>query len=232
MDAKALAALLTGREYRHEITRAEMADAKAAGLVVAFGASDDLLEFRGAIDDEVGCYDGGTAIVDRKGVLPDFDDIDRDDKDEMREYFKREGGGAKVDAKWEGEPGYSWIITTSIPHETFEIEDDGEKYCRGIVFALADLPAPRAQPVMSTAASEIKTYTFDEFVQYGRDNGGNIVNGMPWSFSFHGHPVTHENDRCYLISHSAGQQRFTPDEVLAVDSDGSITALRADPVQL
>lgn len=139
MNAKELAMLLTGREYRNEITRGEQADAKAAGLVVAFGASDDLLEFRGAIDDEVGCYDG-TAIVDRKGVLADFEDIDRDDKEEMREYFKREDGGVKVEAKWEGEPGYSWIITTTIPHETFEIEDDGEKYCRGIVFALVDLP--------------------------------------------------------------------------------------------
>jgi hypothetical protein len=65
MDAKALAALLTGREYRQEITRAEEADAKAAGLVVAFGASDDLLEFRGAIDDEVGCYDGPEAPIAR-----------------------------------------------------------------------------------------------------------------------------------------------------------------------
>jgi hypothetical protein len=141
MDAKALAALLTGREYRQEITRAEEADAKAAGLVVAFGASDDLLEFRGAVHDEVGAWGGCTATVDCKGILPDFDDIDRDDKDEMRDYFKRENGGTEIVARWEGEPDYSWIITTTIPHETFEIEDDGEKYCRGIVFALADLPA-------------------------------------------------------------------------------------------
>lgn len=42
-------------------------------------------------------------------------------------------------------------------------------------------------------------YTFDEFVQYGKDNGGNIVNGMPWHFTFHGFPVTHENDNHYLI---------------------------------
>lgn len=31
--------------------------------------------------------------------------------------------------------------------------------------------------------------TFDEFVQYGRDNGANIVGGMPWSFTYNGHPV-------------------------------------------
>lgn len=140
MNAKELAMLLTGREYGQEIDRTEEHQAKAAGLVVAFGASDDLLEFRGAIYDEVGCYGGGTATVDQKGVLPDFEDIDRDDKDEMRDYFKRESGGAVIRAVWEGEPGYSWVINADVPHETFEIVEDGEPYCRGIVFALADLP--------------------------------------------------------------------------------------------
>lgn len=141
MNAAKLAAQLTGREYGREINREEEAQAKSAGLVAAFGASDDLLEFRGAIHDEVGCYGGGTATVDRKGVLPHFEDIDRDDKDEMRDFFKREGEGVKVDACWEGEPGYSWIIRTSIPHQTFEIVEDGEPYCRGVVFAVADLPS-------------------------------------------------------------------------------------------
>ena len=140
MNAKELAMLLTGREYGQEIDRTDEHQAKAAGLVVAFGASDDLLEFRGAIYDEVGCYGGGTATVDQKGLLPDFEDIDRDDKDEMRDYFKRENSGAVIRAAWEGEPGYSWIISTDVPHETFEIVEDGEPYCRGIVFALADLP--------------------------------------------------------------------------------------------
>jgi hypothetical protein len=33
---------------------------------------------------------------------------------------------------------------------------------------------------------------------------------MPWSFSFQGHPVTHENERCYLIMGKPGQDlRFT-----------------------
>lgn len=140
MDAKLLAAMLTGREYGSEITRAEEAEAKAAGLVIAFGASDDLLELRGAIHDEAGAYDGGKVRVDRAGIIPNFEDIDRDDKEELRRYFKRENGGSEIEAAWEGEPGYSWIIKTSVPHETFEIVEDGEPYCRGIVFAHADLP--------------------------------------------------------------------------------------------
>lgn len=141
MNAKELAMLLTGCEYRQEIDRTEEHQAKAAGLVVAFGASDDLLELRGAVHDETGAWGGCRVRVDRAGLIPDFENVDRDDEDELRRYFKREGGGIEVEAAWEGEPGYSWIIKTAVPHETFEIVDDGESYCRGIVFSLADIPA-------------------------------------------------------------------------------------------
>lgn len=140
MNAQELADRINGREYRNEMTHFEESEAKAAGLVVVFGASDDLMEFRGAISDEVGCYDGGKAIVDRIGVVPDFEDIDRDDKEELREYFKREDRGATIAAAW-GVDDYSWVISTDLPHVTFRIEDDGEQYCRGIVFSINDLPA-------------------------------------------------------------------------------------------
>lgn len=141
MNAKELAALLTGREYRSEITKEEAAQAKAAGLVVVYGASDDLMEFEGAIRDEVGCYGGGSAKVDRAGIIPSFESVDKDSEADLRDFFKRENGGATIDAVWAGEAGYSWIIRTELPHETFEIVEDGAPYCRGIVFALADIPA-------------------------------------------------------------------------------------------
>ncbi len=57
MNAKQLAAQLNGREYGSEITKEEEAAAKKAGLVVVYGASDDLVELRGAIEEEVGAYD-------------------------------------------------------------------------------------------------------------------------------------------------------------------------------
>jgi hypothetical protein len=47
--------------------------------------------------------------------------------------------------------------------------------------------------------------TFDELVQHGIAQGGNVVNGMPWSFDWAGFPVTHENDNCYLISPGNGR---------------------------
>jgi hypothetical protein len=36
----------------------------------------------------------------------------------------------------------------------------------------------------------IEAITFEEFIEYGKNNGGNIVNGFPWSFKYNGHPVT------------------------------------------
>ena len=55
--------LLHGREYRDEISDFEIKQAKECGLVVIFGASDDLLEFRGASSDELGAWEGIKAVV-------------------------------------------------------------------------------------------------------------------------------------------------------------------------
>lgn len=138
MKKEELAAMLNGREYRNEITREEAAEAKAAGLVVVYGASDDLMEFEGAIRDELGCYDGGTAFVDKKGLL-DRGQIDDGDDEAIADFVTRKKTARTIEALWAKEPGYSWTYKTDIPHQTFEIVEDGEPYCRGIVFALADL---------------------------------------------------------------------------------------------
>ena len=64
-----LAEYLHGREYRSELTRGLAAAAKAAGLVVIYGASDDLLVFEGAIDDEVGACRGTTVYIIANGEV-------------------------------------------------------------------------------------------------------------------------------------------------------------------
>ena len=69
---------------------------------------------------------------------------------------------------------------------------------------------------------EVEAITFDEFVEHGKENGGNIVNGMPWSFEYQGHQVTHENDRCYLIPTLEGTMCFTSDDVLITGVQGEI----------
>jgi hypothetical protein len=141
--AKEFAARLNGREYGNEITKAEEAEAKAAGLVVVFGYSDDNTELRGAIRDEVGTYDSTTFRVSRDGhVLVDWESLDKDEEAEVERYFARKRESAEIEARWSpADPECSWAYRTGIPHETFDVMEDGELYCRGIVFALADCGA-------------------------------------------------------------------------------------------
>lgn len=74
----------------------------------------------------------------------------------------------------------------------------------------------------------IDAITFDELVEYGKNNGGNIVNGMPWSFHYNGHPITHENDECYLIVTLEGIHNFTPKDVLITGVAGEIYPCKID----
>jgi len=130
MTIHEFANMLNGREYRREITTVESMQAADLGFVVVFGASDDLIEFSGAIDDEADCYDGGIIYFSQNGL---FEDCDSDCKYSMaaKELYKT------IEAIWDdGE--YSWTYKTDIPHATFEILEDGDKYCKGIVFDIKE----------------------------------------------------------------------------------------------
>lgn len=74
----------------------------------------------------------------------------------------------------------------------------------------------------------IEAITFEEFVQHGRDSGATIVNGMPWSFSYNDHPITHENDECYLIPTLEGTHNFTPADMLITGVKGEIYPCKKD----
>jgi hypothetical protein len=129
--------LLTGREYGSEMTRAEEAQAKDAGLLVIFGASDDLVELRGVVHHEIGAWE--TFRVDSEGLQLTWDTVEKDDIDACREYFRREKCGRDVKAIWWGRDSWFWTFKTEIPHAVFEILEDGDLYCRGMVFALKDV---------------------------------------------------------------------------------------------
>jgi len=75
---------------------------------------------------------------------------------------------------------------------------------------------------------EIEAITFDELVEYGKVNGGNIVNGMPWSFNYKGHPITHENDECYLIPTLEGTHEMTKKDMLFTGEQGEIYPCKLD----
>lgn len=142
MKNKEEAALaLNGSEYGNEGSEELFTEMKAAGLVAVFGTSDDLVEFRGAITDEDGAWGGATVYLTRRGLLVS----ECEEGDTCPYFLKLRTDAPSIEAKWDDGSGYSWTFETAIPHATFDVVetdgDDRELFCRGIVFALVDLPA-------------------------------------------------------------------------------------------
>ena len=75
---------------------------------------------------------------------------------------------------------------------------------------------------------EIEAITFDEFVQYGKEHTDNIVGGMPWSFDYNGHQITHECNEKYIIPTLEGDMMFTPDDMLITGVNGEIYPCKLD----
>ncbi|MCR5479808.1 MAG: hypothetical protein K6F27_08110 [Ruminococcus sp.] len=112
MTKEELAEILDERPIGHEVTKEEEKLAAENQLVVIYGASDDLCEMRGAIDDEFDCFGGGD--IDCK-ELP-----------------------GTLTAIW-GEGDADWTYETNLPHAKFRVyddDDDGSLYCVGIVIDL------------------------------------------------------------------------------------------------
>lgn len=84
------------------------------------------------------------------------------------------------------------------------------------------MPMYRKKPVI------IEAITFDDLVKHGIESGANIVDGMPWSFSYKGHPITHENDECYLIPTLEGTHNMTPNDMLITGVKGEIYPCKKD----
>lgn len=129
------AELLNGREYRSEITKQEEAEAKAEGIVIVYGASDDLVEFAGAINDEMS--EGHELAFNKEGkFMPQIDDETQnflEENDLMSVLAARHTN--RLTGNYDG----VWRFTTEIPHATFNVMEDGEIATVGIVFNLSDL---------------------------------------------------------------------------------------------
>ena len=126
MTKEQLADLLDGRQYGEEITSEEEKVAHDNGLVVIFGASDDLIEFRGILNDEIDSY-GGCFFKFNKEL-------------DIKVGDKHHGRSRSVQAIWCPTDNQSWGFATKIPHSTFKVYEDGELYCVGLVINVAELP--------------------------------------------------------------------------------------------
>lgn len=139
LTAKEFASRLNERKIHYEITRGEADVAMFNRLVVLYGASDDLMEFDGAIDEEIDCYEGTTVYLDKQGNIvhrADYEDLD----DYTPDYIIPDLTKTKyITSIWNNTGNPCWYYSTDIPHETFDIMKDGEVFCRGIVFSMDDL---------------------------------------------------------------------------------------------
>lgn len=146
MNAKELATQLDGREYPlcRNLTQEEKAQAHESGLLIVFGSSDDLVEFRGAFAEEAGVC-GGTSVY----LLPN-DLIQKPDCDceyAERYFTDQKKKAVLLKVLWcpDGEEpdckgnGPAWRYEIDIPHETFRVMADDEVYCIGIVLSVKDL---------------------------------------------------------------------------------------------
>ena len=70
----------------------------------------------------------------------------------------------------------------------------------------------------------VEAFTFDELVNAGKLAGAKLYSatGMPWSFKFRGHPITHETDDCYLIPTLEGIMKMRRGDMLIVGVKGEI----------
>jgi len=137
MTKDELAHSLHGMRYGDEIAGPLQRAAADAGLVILYGASDDLVELRGAIEDELSAGNHTQLLFTREGLFNDLACACE------CHYFKMAKNkalmqGQRVTARWCAGP-ICWTYETTIPHVTFDIVEDDEPWCRGIIFALADV---------------------------------------------------------------------------------------------
>lgn len=134
---EALAARLNGRKYGDELYDSDKQDAKESGLLIVYGAYDDLVEFDGLFTDEVGACNGVELKIDKKGVLRSWEDLSGDEED-AEDYFARKGSAKDLEAVW-GSDEACWTFKTELPHEKFTINDEGSVFCIGVVIDGKDL---------------------------------------------------------------------------------------------
>lgn len=135
MNIQEVADKLNGIQYGEEgkvLTLDFCKQLRREGIVVVRGYSDDVVEFDGAISDELGAYDH---YVNRHGLIQNECDRDR------CPYFERILKEAKhyVKPLWCEVEDYAWAYDTNISHVTFDVMEGEDKYCRGIVFRLTGL---------------------------------------------------------------------------------------------
>ena len=120
MNAKEWAEKLNNIEYPADEIWDMRKQFEEDGVVVVYGASDDLIEFEGAIQDEGDCYNDKVFYLNKEGLTTSY----------SKNYVK-------VTHPHDGTAQFEY--ETNISCEWFNVVEDGELYCKGFVFNINDL---------------------------------------------------------------------------------------------
>lgn len=133
MKAVEWASKLHGREYGGEISRSEEQQAKKDGVLIFFGYSDDNVEIRGVSNEEVSAYNGTELRVMSDGGVMEEHEC------ECKYCGYKKVPAVSVHADWCKSDQFSWTFRTDVRHWAFDIHEDGEPFCRGIVLDVEDI---------------------------------------------------------------------------------------------
>ena len=126
-----MARSISGNQYLQEISPLDRIIAKNSGLLIIYGASDDITVFDGVIMDEAGAYDG-----ENHKILSNGDIFNRDDLHDQIVSKGYRVPQTKINVTAEFAPDdveCTWRITTDVPFAPFNIFEDDDLYCIGAV---------------------------------------------------------------------------------------------------
>lgn len=122
---KEIAERLDGMQYGDRIPKDIEELAKENNIVIVYGYSDDLIELRGAIDDEIDAWGGGNVYI-HNSKLMEVCDVDCIYYQEARAKARKVTGTFKS----------HWTFDSDFEYEAFTVYEDLELQCIGMVFKL------------------------------------------------------------------------------------------------
>ena len=132
MNIEQFANSLNNRQHLEEITKEEEKFAAKNNWLVVFGYSDDNIELRGAIYEELGAWNG-TTIYLLNGELLEYCEC------ECKYYIEAKNKSKIIKANWnDSSEEFCWTIESDVKHYNFEILDGEDKFCKGAVFDIRD----------------------------------------------------------------------------------------------
>lgn len=132
--------------YDHENIIAKL---EKDGVVIAYGCSDDLLEFTGALYEEGDCYSDTTFYWTGKKFVSDrrYEEMMQSLEEDYPEFFEA-SAFKKVEEDFKNNPsikvfhdkdGMQFVFEPSFECEFFNVVEDGEIIYKGFVFNINSL---------------------------------------------------------------------------------------------